>query len=46
MPIKINIITSRGSRVAAGRHFRRQADWKKAIVTLKPGETIQVYEGV
>ncbi|HPI94279.1 MAG TPA: 50S ribosomal protein L23 [Deltaproteobacteria bacterium] len=27
------------------RHFER-SDWKKAIVTLKAGETIEFYEGV
>ncbi|HNQ86420.1 MAG TPA: 50S ribosomal protein L23 [Deltaproteobacteria bacterium] len=27
------------------RHYER-ADWKKAIVTLREGETIELYEGV
>lgn len=28
-----------------GRHQGRRADWKKAIVTLAPGHTIQLVEG-
>lgn len=38
MPAKIN---RRGSR-----ELVRQAKWKKAIVTLKPGDRIQLFEGV
>ncbi len=38
MPAKIN---RRGSR-----ELVRSAKWKKAIVTLKPGDRIQLYEGV
>jgi large subunit ribosomal protein L23 len=28
-----------------GRHQGRRADWKKAIVTLAPGHTIDLVEG-
>jgi len=28
-----------------GRHQGRRADWKKAIVTLAPGHTIELVEG-
>ena len=28
-----------------GRHQGRRPDWKKAIVTLKDGDAIQVFEG-
>ncbi len=28
-----------------GRHQGRRADWKKAIVTLVPGHTIELVEG-
>ncbi len=28
-----------------GRHQGRRADWKKAIVTLQPGHTIDLVEG-
>jgi len=33
-------------RRAARRQVVRQAIWKKAYVTLAPGQTIQVFEGV
>ena len=29
-----------------GMHTYKRPDWKKAIVTLKSGESIEVYEGV
>lgn len=29
-----------------GQHHYERSDWKKAIVTLKTGETIEFYEGV
>jgi large subunit ribosomal protein L23 len=29
-----------------GRFAGRQADWKKAIVTLAEGESIDLYEGI
>jgi large subunit ribosomal protein L23 len=38
MPAKIN---RRGSR-----ELVRSAKWKKAVVTLKPGDRIQLFEGV
>jgi large subunit ribosomal protein L23 len=28
-----------------GRHQGRRADWKKAIVTLRPGHKIELVEG-
>lgn len=36
----------RGKRKRVGRFFGRRAASKKAIVTLKPGETIEFFEGV
>ncbi len=45
-PVKVNIINVRGKRVRYGRQFGRTKHWKKAIVTLKQGERIEVYEGV
>ena len=38
MPPKI---TRRGSR-----EIVRRSEWKKAVVTLKPGDRIQMFEGV
>ena len=45
-PTAVNIINMRGRDVRYGRNKGRTKSWKKAIVTLKQGETIQVYEGV
>ncbi|MBL7022170.1 50S ribosomal protein L23 [Patescibacteria group bacterium] len=43
---KVNVIVNRGKRVTYGRIHGRTKRTKKAIVTLKQGQTISVYEGV
>lgn len=45
-PVSVNIINERGKRVTYGRIKGKKSNWKKAIVTLKKGEKIEVYEGV
>jgi len=45
-PTKVNIIRMKGKRVRFGRIYGKRKDWKKAIVTLPQGKTINVYEGV
>ena len=45
-PIKVNIVCQKGKAVTRGRIKGRRSDFKKAIVTLKKGDSIQVYEGV
>jgi len=45
-PIKINMINVVGKKVRYGRSLGQRKDWKKAIVTLKPGDKIEIYEGV
>lgn len=45
-PASVNMVSLKGKRKSFGRIQGRRKDWKKAIVTLKPGETIEVYEGV
>ena len=42
----VNIINMRGKNVRFGRVWGKTKDWKKAIVTLEPGEKIELYEGV
>ena len=44
--IKINIINRYGKKVRYGKSRGVTKDVKKAIVTLKKGESIAVYEGV
>lgn len=45
-PISVNIMNMRGKRVRFGRTMGKKKDWKKAIITLKKGEKIEVYQGV
>jgi len=42
----VNVINVRGKQRRYGRHMGFMADWKKAIVTLAPGDTIRFFEGV
>jgi large subunit ribosomal protein L23 len=45
-PVAVNIANVSGKKVARGRIKGVRSDWRKAIVTLKKGETIKIYEGV
>jgi large subunit ribosomal protein L23 len=45
-PLKINLINVIGKKVSRGRIAGQRSDWRKAIVTLKKGEVIKIYEGV
>lgn len=42
----VNIAAKRGRRARSRRVLIRRSSYKKAIVTLQPGETIDVFEGV
>jgi len=42
----VNVMNIRGKRRRWGRILGRTKDWKKAIVTLAPGQSIQFFEGV
>ncbi len=46
IPVSVNIQRVRGKVVRFGRTLGQRASWKKAIVTLPKGKTIDVYEGV
>jgi large subunit ribosomal protein L23 len=37
---------ARGKNKRVGRSMGRRPNWKKAVVTLKEGETIALFEGV
>lgn len=45
-PIKVNMIRSTGKFVRYGRFEGSRSDWKKAIITLRAGESITVQDGV
>lgn len=42
----VNILNVRGKIKRLGKSFGKRRDWKKAIVTLKEGNTIEFFEGV
>jgi len=41
--IKVNTLTVPGKVKRYGRRPSKQPDWKKAIVALQPGDTIQLF---
>ena len=44
--LAVNTIRMRGKKKRLGRTEGVRPDWKKAIVTLAPGETISGIEGI
>ncbi len=45
-PTSVNIINMKGKAVRFGRVTGRTKKWKKAIITLKKDDKIEVYQGV
>lgn len=45
-PLDVNIINVRSKSVRFGRHSGRTKALKKALVTLKKGDSIKLYEGI
>ncbi|MCH8061094.1 MAG: 50S ribosomal protein L23 [Chloroflexi bacterium] len=43
---KVNTMNMRGKSKRYGPRTTLQKSWKKAIVTLSPGDTITIFEGV
>ncbi len=43
---EVNTCTMKGKRKRYGRGVTNMPNWKKAIVTLAPGEKIELFEGV
>jgi large subunit ribosomal protein L23 len=41
---KVNVMNVRGKVKKLGRFSGRRSDWKKALVTLKQGEKLEMYE--
>ncbi|MBT4124013.1 MAG: 50S ribosomal protein L23 [Candidatus Pacebacteria bacterium] len=46
VPTDINIMNKRGKKVRSGRKYGRTKNIKKAIVTLRKGDSIKLYEGI
>jgi large subunit ribosomal protein L23 len=42
----VNVVTMQGKKKRMGRREVISLPWKKAIVTLKPGDKIEFFEGV
>ena len=45
-PVSVNILNVNGKKLRFGGRKGKRSDWKKAIVTIPAGKTINVYEGV
>ena len=43
-PVKVNVMIVRGKRKRVRYNYGYTASWKKAIVTLKEGDKIDVFE--
>ncbi|MFH1404487.1 MAG: 50S ribosomal protein L23 [Patescibacteria group bacterium] len=46
LPKSVNIQNIKGKKVRFGRIQGRRKSWKKALVTLPKGKTLDIYEGV
>jgi len=46
IPTEINIMNKMGKNVRFGRKFGRTKKIKKAVVTLRKGDSIKLYEGI
>ncbi|MCX8044383.1 MAG: 50S ribosomal protein L23 [Desulfobacterota bacterium] len=44
--LSVNVMNYEGKRKRIGRYRGTRPDWKKAVVTLKKGETLEFFEGV
>lgn len=44
-PLHVRILNVKGKAVRWGSREGKRKDWKKAIIRLRKGETINVYEG-
>ncbi len=45
-PEKVRIVNVKGKKVRFRRTEGKRKDWKKAILTLKKGDKIEIFEGV
>ena len=43
--LKVHVSTVKGKPRRVGRTIGRRPDWKKAVVTLRPGDRIDLFEG-
>ena len=44
--LKVHVYNMKGKPRRIGRNMGKRSDWKKAVVTLRPGDHIEFFEGV
>lgn len=44
--LRVRTLTIKGKSKRVGRHVTQTSDWKKAVVTIKPGQRVEFFEGV
>ena len=44
--LSVRTAVVRGKEKRMGRYIGRQSNWKKAVVTIAPGQNIEFFEGV
>ena len=44
--LKVRTAVVRGKQKRVGRYIGRRSNWKRALVTLAPGQKIEFFEGV
>ncbi len=44
--LDVTTLGMKGKLKRVGRHFTKSPDWKKAVVTIKPGQRVEFFEGV
>jgi large subunit ribosomal protein L23 len=44
--LKVRTAIVRGKQKRVGRYIGRRPNWKRALVTLAPGQKIEFFEGV
>ena len=44
--VAVRTVVVRGKEKRMGRFVGRRSNWKKAIVTIAPGQTVEFFEGV
>jgi large subunit ribosomal protein L23 len=44
--LSVRTAVVRGKEKRMGRHIGRRSNWKKAVVTIAPGQNIEFFEGV
>ena len=44
--LSVRVISMKGKSVRYGRTSGKQKDWKKAIIKIKKGQKIEIYQGI